>query len=132
MKRRRGERGSVAVETAISLLVLTSVILGGVHFGDAMVVRQQMTAAAQQAVRMCAVQEAGHEACAIPQAQVMLGAAVNRCDPVDLRATVQVFGSVETLRVDVSCRYVGGFSRVMQRFGGGVIDLQAQATHPLR
>ena len=120
------------METAISLVVLTTVILAGVHFGDAMVVRQQMTAAAQQAARVCSVQEAGHEACAIPQAEVVLGNSVNRCDPVDLRATLQVFGNVETLRVDVSCRYVGGFSRVMQRFGGGVIDLQAQATHPLR
>jgi hypothetical protein len=108
------------------------VILGGVHFGDAMVVRQQMTAAAQQAARACAVQENGHEACAIPQAEIVLGNAVNRCDPTDLQAIVLPFGGVEVLRVDISCRYIGGFSRVMQRFGGGAIELRAQATQPLR
>jgi len=132
MKRRRRERGSIAVETAISLVVLTTVILAGVHFGDAMVVRQQMTAAAQQAARVCAVQEEGQEACAIPQVEIVLGSAVNRCDPTNIEAIVLPFGGVEVLRVDVSCRYIGGFSRVMQRFGGGAIDLQAQATLPLR
>ena len=97
-----------------------------------MVVRQRMTAAAQQAARVCAVQEDGHEACAIPQAEIVLGNSVNRCDPTDLQAIVLPFGGVEVLRVDISCRYIGGFSRVMQRFGGGAIELQAQATLPLR
>ena len=97
-----------------------------------MVVRQQMTAAAQQAARVCAVQEAGHEACALPQAEVVLGRSVNRCDPTNIEAFVAPFGEVEVLRVDISCRYIGGFSRVLQRFGGGAIDLQARATLPLR
>ena len=97
-----------------------------------MVVRQQMTAAAQQAARVCAVQEAGHEACAVPQAEVVLGSSVNRCAPTSIQAFVEPFGGVEVLRVDITCRYIGGWSRVLQRYGGGAINLQARATLPLR
>jgi Flp pilus assembly protein TadG len=55
VKRRKGQRGSVAVEAAFVTPILVLLILGGLHFGKVLMLRHKLAAATDVATRTTAI-----------------------------------------------------------------------------
>lgn len=124
-----------AVETALSLLILTFVAMAGIYFTDAMVVRQRLTTATSRAARVCAVSaNAGNIGnCIQQQVRAGMDRTADRCQPLvvtpdetPLRANL----SMVTARV--TCGYVNTIANFLQFQGvDSQMTLTAQATMPV-
>lgn len=134
--RRREQRGSAAVETALSLLILTFVAMAGIYFTDAMVVRQRLTTATSRAARICAVRDnlGNIDQCIDQQIRASIGPnMINRC--ADLRIDpdeTAIRANLSMITARVSCRYVNDIARFLQFNDADVgMTLRAQATMPV-
>lgn len=106
---RRNQRGTAAVETVLSLIVLMFIVSAGLNFGHAMVVHHRLTTATSRAVRICALgAPANTEACVTQQLTVGLGRTADSCASLEVQATAQVLQDVEVLGVATTCDYAGG------------------------
>lgn len=106
---RRFQRGTAAIETVLSLIVLMFIVSAGLNFGHAMVVRHRLTTATSRAVRICAlVEPANAEACVAQQLAAGLGATAGACASLEVAANAQALQGVEVLGVSATCDYAGG------------------------
>ncbi len=137
--RRRLQRGVAAVELALGLPIIVFVLAAGIHFGDSMYVRQRLGVAASRAVRICAPRgEDGILNCIDQQARASLGTMLlgesARCDPLQTNGTqIVVVDQLKMITARLTCRYTGGFSRIVRRFAqdANVMLLRSQASMPI-
>ncbi len=139
-------RGVAAVETALSLLIVLFVAMGGIHLSYAMFVRQRLTSIASKTARFCSV-HAGQqvnggnaEACATQMGNNELTPLLQgrTCETVTVNPVVSNVSNVEILTVNINCAYTGGpwagfVNDQMVRNGQSplTLTLRAQSSMPL-
>lgn len=131
---RRHERGAASVETAVSLILLTFLLVVLIHFGHAMLVRHRLTNATTTAARVCALGDpADAEACARQTIEGGLGNSMTSCRTVDVSSQDANLNDIEVLRVDAACDYIGvAGGRFLAQYLDGDLNLTAQAVMPRR
>jgi len=135
LRRRRAEKGAVAIETALSLIVVTLVLIAGITFGHAMVVNHRLTAATNRAARVCAMGDpANIGGCVQGQVNQSLGNLQARCAPLAVAPqALDLGGGLQAVEVSVTCTYQGGpWIRFLNRFVREPLRLRAKATMPIR
>lgn len=139
VQRRRGhQRGSAAVETAFSLIILMIVLSAGFNIAHAMVVRHRLLSATTRAARICSLLDPAVAAqCVRTQVENTLGGLVDACRPLNILPRADTIGGVAVLRAEATCRYAGGpWSGLLDRWGGGPdssrFQMRAEATMPTR
>lgn len=108
---RRHQKGSAAIETALSLIVLTFLLSVLLNFGHAMIVRHTITSAATRATRICALANpATTDACISTQLRTAFEGrdAPQSCADFTVNTRDQDLDGVQVLGVNVVCDYVGG------------------------
>ncbi|MGK0359045.1 MAG: hypothetical protein ACI9U2_001341 [Bradymonadia bacterium] len=118
---RRRQRGSAAIETALSLIVLTFLLSVLLNFGHAMIVRHTITSAASRAARICALANpATTDACISAQLRTAFDGrdAPTSCADFVIDTQEQDLDGVQVLGVNLVCDYVGGpWARFLARNG---------------
>jgi hypothetical protein len=106
-RRRRVERGAVAVEFAVVLPLLALILFGVIEYGYALYVQQSLTNAAREGCRIAVLQTSSPPYSAA-QARIddMLGAAgIDNYDPPEFTDTDSNGVSSESIEVTVSLDY---------------------------
>jgi Flp pilus assembly pilin Flp len=134
---RRHERGAVAIETALSLLILTFLMTALFNFGHAMFVRQQLTTITSTTARACALSDpATAEACVDQtlNAQLARQGFADDCRNLDIQTRDDDIDGIEVLGVQVTCGYIGGpWARFLAtRLPDMELNLTANAVMPRR
>lgn len=134
---RRRQRGSAAVETALSLIVLMFLVSIVLNFGHAMLVRQEITAAATRAARICALANpATTDACIATQLRTAFDGrdAPESCLVFNVNTRAQELDGVQVLGVNLVCDYGGGvWARFLAQNGGNPqLLLTANSVMPRR
>lgn len=136
-QRKRDQRGAAAVETALSLVILTFVASAGIYFTDAMVVRQRLTTATSRAARVCAraANVDNVDACVNAQVRAGLGPQlVERCAPLNVTSQEVPLpvANLTTMTASVTCGYTNPIARFLQfNDVDGDMTLRAQASMPI-
>ncbi len=136
-RRRRFQRGAVAVETALSLIILTFVATAGINFGDAMIVRSRLTHSTSRAARICSMLgPAAMGACVEQQVRNGLDTMATRCDNLNITQEVRrlngMNGSLDVVQVEARCLYNGGvWAGLVNRWVSDPLLLTASATMPI-
>ena len=130
---RRRQKGVAALETALSLLVVSGVLVAAISFGDAMVVRQRLTGATTSAARICALQAPNAvEGCMTQQVQVYMAGLANRC-ALDSESSLRNLNGIQIAEIQVTCQYNWGL--LSARLDSDGIDrpqLRARAAMPVQ
>lgn len=133
--RRSIEKGSIAVEGAYSLMAITFVLVAGISFGHAMVVRHQLSNAASRAVRFCAVQGTPTPACLDTQVRAGLGPTAMACEPLNIQPGQPIPlgpSGLFAIQVELTCAYVGTpGARLLSQLGVDRLVLRATAAMPV-
>lgn len=121
LRRARRQKGAITVEFVLSLLVLMFIMIGGLTFAHAMLVRYQLSNAAFTAARSCALAGQVNDVCVDQSARAALGRYVEFCDPFAPQQSLRdLGGDVNGLEVTIECGYT--------RFpGSGFLRREAQA-----
>ena len=131
----RGERGAVAIETALSLVVVAFVLVAGITFGHAMVVRYQLSNSTSRAVRLCAAANDPTAGCLNNRVREGLGATINSCERLNINPStfdIDAVRGVRGLEVSVTCAYnAPGGARLLAEYNVERLQLSARATMPL-
>ncbi len=133
--RRRGERGSVVVETAFSLVILAFIAIGAITLGDVMVTRQKMSAQTSSIARFCSMLPFDQvEACVNQRAQVqLLPSLQRRCANAGIETATQPVNGVWRVQVTARCVYnYAVISGMLDAEGIQRRPIQASTTMPLQ
>ncbi len=134
LQRRRRQKGSVAVEAALSMVVMILIVTGGMQFSDAVFIRQQLGAAAQRAARTCAtVPQAQWHDCAEREARRPMSENIDRRCQIEVTPRIDPVGTLPLGVVDVACVY--NFDWLSGTLGNAGIDhvrMTASAAMPIQ
>ncbi len=134
-RRRRGERGGVAVETALSLIIVVGVLMAGLQLGHAMVIRQVIGNATNRAARVCSVRDPAQAGACVPLViNTAMGNYANNCNPLQIdNNIVDQIAGVDVVRAGVACTYQGQFGGLLRRWGADEqIVLRSQSAMPFQ
>lgn len=130
-RRRRRSRGAVAIEFALALPSVMLVMVTGIHFGHAMIVRHKLAHATHHATRICAVQRGNPGGCVRDQLETAMGDETEQCQP-NIQIREESPGGIDVLTVTASCQYRGGFAQLVEQEAPdqGVFPLSVTASFP--
>lgn len=106
LARGRRAKGAITVEFVLSLLVLMFILIGGLTFAHAMLVRYQLSNAAFSAARACAAAGQANDVCVRTSVEAALGRYAEFCDPLTpVQGLRDLGGDITGLEVVVECGY---------------------------
>ncbi len=133
-RNRKGQKGAVAVETVFALTIMTTILIAGIQFSDAIFIRQQLGASASRAARVCALAPRnGFAGCVNAEAARPLNANLNRRCAVETASRIRPIGTIDVGEVTVSCVYnFDWLSGTLGNLGIGQLRMTAAAAMPLQ
>lgn len=135
LRSRRRQKGALAAETALSLIIVITISIAGIQFSDAMFIRQQLGAAATTAARQCATRPEGEFiGCSEARARVPLQGLIDhgRC-AVDTEAEILPDGTLPIGVVRVTCVYnFDWLSSILGNMGMERMRMSASSAMPLQ
>ena len=128
------ESGVAALEFALVTPLLLALLVGTLTLAQAFILRFQLSTAAYDAARTCALARTPNGACAEPIVQRKLGASQRWCSALNVQATDGAeagFPAVNAFEVIVSCNFAGWAAQVLLGPNGIVVaQLQGRAAMP--
>jgi len=103
VKRRNGQRGSVAVEAAFVTPILVLLVLGGLHFGKVLMLRHRLAAATDVATRSTAIAKLTSSAQVRNIVVGQLGGSADLCSSLTVNTTPITNLGVDSVQVEATC-----------------------------